>query len=80
MKQEPRPRDSRRAGGDRTRGNRVPRPRNAGAPDDWRVYRPAIWMAMLGIAVLLLVNPSWIAAAPLGAAIGIGLRIRQRRR
>jgi hypothetical protein len=37
-------------------------------------------MAMLGIAVLLLLHPAWIAAAPLGAAIGIGLRIHQRRR
>ncbi len=50
--------------------------------DDWRIYRPAIWMAMLGIAVLLLVSPWYLAAVPLGAAIGIALKIgreRQRR-
>jgi hypothetical protein len=50
------------------------------APTDWRVYRPAIWLAILGVAVALLVNPAWIAAAPLGAAAGVALRIRQRRR
>jgi hypothetical protein len=50
------------------------------APTDWRVYRPAIWLAIVGIAVALLVNPAWIAAAPLGAAVGAGLRIRQRQR
>ena len=49
-------------------------------PSDWRVYRPAIWLAMAGIAVALLVNPAWFAAAPLGAAVGVALRIRQRQR
>lgn len=49
--------------------------------DDWRVYRPAIWMAMLGIAVLLLVSPWYLAALPLGAALGIAVKItRQRQR
>jgi len=52
----------------------------ASAPQDWREYRPAIWMAMLGVAIILLVNPAWIGAVPLGGAIGIALRIRQRRR
>jgi hypothetical protein len=49
--------------------------------DDWRVYRPAIWMAMLGIAVLLLVSPWYLAAFPLGAALGLAFKItRQRQR
>jgi hypothetical protein len=47
---------------------------------DWRVYRPAIWLAMLGIAVALLVNPWWLGAPLLGAAIGVALRIRSGRR
>jgi 4-hydroxybenzoate polyprenyltransferase len=66
------------------RGGRQPSarrgPQPSTAPTDWRVYRPAIWLAILGIAVALLVNPFWIAAAPLGAAAGVALRIRQRRR
>lgn len=52
---------------------------DGGAATDWRVYRPAIWLAMLGVAVVLLVNPAWIGAAPLGAAIGVALKIRKRR-
>jgi hypothetical protein len=47
---------------------------------DWRVYRPAIWLAMLGLAVVLVVNP-YAGALLLGAAIGIAGKIsRQRRR
>jgi hypothetical protein len=46
---------------------------------DWRDYRPAIWLAMLGVALVLLVNPIYIGGALLGAAIGVALRIRQRR-
>jgi hypothetical protein len=53
--------------------------RASGPPNDWRVYRPAIWLAMLGVAVILLVNPAWIGAAPIGAAIGVALKIRRRR-
>jgi hypothetical protein len=52
-------------------------------PDDWRAYRPAIWLAMLGIAIGLLFSPWYICALPLGAAAGIALktrRIRRRRR
>jgi hypothetical protein len=48
--------------------------------NDWRMFRPAIWLAMLGIAVMLLVAPFYLGAALLGAAIGIGLRIEQGRR
>jgi hypothetical protein len=43
---------------------------------DWRVYRPAIWLGMLGIALILLLSPPYIGAAVLGAAIGIALRTR----
>ena len=45
---------------------------------DWRDYRPAIWLAMLGIAVIIVVNP-YLGAVFLGAAIGAAIRIRQRR-
>jgi hypothetical protein len=47
---------------------------------DWRDYRPAIWLAMLGVAVMLLISPAYLGAVPLGAAIGAAIRIRQRRR
>jgi hypothetical protein len=48
--------------------------------DDWKAFRPAIWMAMLGIAVMLLVAPFYLGAVLLGAAIGIAARIEQGRR
>jgi hypothetical protein len=47
---------------------------------DWRDWRPAIWLVMLGIAVMLLVKPWYLGAVFLGAAVGAALRIRQRRR
>jgi hypothetical protein len=47
---------------------------------DWRDWRPAIWLAMLGVAVMLLVAPFYFGAVFLGASIGAGIRIRQRRR
>jgi hypothetical protein len=47
---------------------------------DWRDWRPAIWLTMLGIAVILLVSPFWIGALFFGAAIGAAIRIYQRRR
>jgi hypothetical protein len=47
---------------------------------DWRDYRPAIWLGMLGLALTLAVNPPYIGAALIGAAIGVAFRIRQRRR
>lgn len=47
---------------------------------DWRDFRPAIWLAMLGVAVMLLIAPFWYGAVFLGAAIGAGIRIQQRRR
>ncbi|HLJ03713.1 MAG TPA: hypothetical protein VKT31_09745 [Solirubrobacteraceae bacterium] len=45
---------------------------------NWRRYRPAIWLSMLGIALILVLNPPYIGAALLGAGIGIGLRIWRR--
>ena len=47
---------------------------------DWRDFRPAIWLAMLGVAVMLLISPFWYGAVFLGAAIGAAIRIEQRRR
>ena len=47
---------------------------------DWRDFRPAIWLAMLGVAVILLVQPFYIGAVFVGAAIGAAIRIEQRRR
>jgi hypothetical protein len=47
---------------------------------DWRAFRPAIWLAMLGIALTLLVNPPYIGVAVLGGAIGSAARIQMRRR
>jgi hypothetical protein len=48
--------------------------------EDWKVFRPAIWLGMLGIALLLVVKPVFFGAAVLGAAIGIAIRIEQGRR
>jgi hypothetical protein len=48
--------------------------------DDWRRFRPAIWLAMLGIALLLLIAPPYIGAAVIGFAIGIAARVEGRRR
>ncbi len=48
--------------------------------DDWRVWRPAIWLVMLGIAVMLLFSPWYLGAIFFGAAIGSAIRIQQRRR
>jgi hypothetical protein len=47
---------------------------------DWRDYRPGIWLAMLAIAAVLLLGSALYAAPFLGAAIGVTLRIWQRRR
>ena len=47
---------------------------------DWRDWRPAIWLTMLGIAMALLVTPWYLSALLFGAAIGAAFRIRQRRR
>ncbi len=47
---------------------------------DWKDYRPAIWLAMLGVAVMLLVAPFYLGAVLLGAALGVAIRVSQRRR
>ena len=47
---------------------------------DWRDWRPAIWLTMLGIAVMLLFSPFYLGAIFIGAAIGVAIRINQRRR
>ena len=47
---------------------------------DWRDFRPAIWLAMLGAAVALVFSPWWFGAIFWGAAIGIAIRVQQRRR
>ncbi len=47
---------------------------------DWREFRPAIWLAILGIAIVLLVNPPYLGAVLIGAAIGVAIRIARRRR
>jgi hypothetical protein len=47
---------------------------------DWRDFRPAIWLTMLGIAVMLLFTPFYLGAVFFGAAIGAAIRIQQRRR
>jgi hypothetical protein len=45
----------------------------------WRAFRPAIWLAMLGVALALLVSPPYFGAVLIGAGIGLAIRIRQRR-
>ena len=47
---------------------------------DWRVFRPAIWIAMVGIAFILLISPPYLGAIVLGGAIGIALKIETSRR
>lgn len=47
---------------------------------DWRDFRPAIWLAMLGLALALVINPPYIGAVVIGGGIGVGLKIHQRRR
>jgi hypothetical protein len=48
--------------------------------EDWRRYRPAIWLAMLGVALSLVFSPPYVGAVFLGAGIGVGLRIWRRGR
>jgi hypothetical protein len=47
---------------------------------DWRDFRPAIWLAMLGVGLAFLISPPYVGAVFLGAAIGAAIRISQRRR
>lgn len=41
-------------------------------------YRPVIWLAMLGIALLLLVSPALIGFLVLGMSAGLLFRLRLR--
>ena len=52
----------------------------AGMRGDWRDFRPAIWLAMLGIALVLLISPPYVGAILIGGAIGVALRIARQRR
>jgi hypothetical protein len=47
---------------------------------DWRDYRPAIWIAMVAVAVALLVQPWSISLVLLGGAAGYALGVPKRRR
>jgi hypothetical protein len=47
---------------------------------DWRDFRPAIWLAMLGVLLAVVVSPPYIGAVFVGGSIGAAIRIRQRRR
>jgi F0F1-type ATP synthase membrane subunit c/vacuolar-type H+-ATPase subunit K len=47
---------------------------------DWRDWRPAVWLAMLGVALALLISPPYIGGLVIGGAIGAAIRIYQRRR
>jgi hypothetical protein len=47
---------------------------------DWRDFRPAIWLAMLGVAAVLLLSPFYFGAALLGASIGVAFKIHRVRR
>jgi hypothetical protein len=47
---------------------------------DWRDFRPAIWVAMLGVALLIVLSSPAIGVIVLGGAIGLLIRITQRRR
>jgi hypothetical protein len=47
---------------------------------DWRDFRPAIWLVMLGIAVILLVKPWFLGAIFFGGAIGIAAKVYRGRR
>ena len=47
--------------------------------DDWRVFRPAIWLGFIGVAVMLVASFA-IGLGIIGGAVGIGLRIETGRR
>jgi hypothetical protein len=46
----------------------------------WREFRPAIWLAIVGIALALLLSPAYFGAVLIGAAIGVAARVEVRRR
>ena len=47
---------------------------------DWRDFRPAIWLAMAGIALALVLSPPYFGAVLIGASIGVAARVQVRRR
>jgi 4-amino-4-deoxy-L-arabinose transferase-like glycosyltransferase len=47
---------------------------------DWRAFRPAIWLVILGVALALLINPPYIGAVFIGAGVGVYLKVARRRR
>jgi hypothetical protein len=44
--------------------------------NDWKRYRPAIWMVMLGVAVALVLNLI-VGAVFIGAGLGVGVIINR---
>lgn len=47
---------------------------------DWHDFRPAIWLAILGVALALLINPPYVGAVFIGAGVGVFLKVARRRR
>lgn len=45
----------------------------------WKTFRPAIWLGMIGLALILVVN-LYLGIAVLGAGIGTAARIQANRR
>ncbi len=48
--------------------------------DGWRAWRPAIWLAMVGVAVALLMSTVYLGLLIIGGSVGVAVRINQRRR
>ncbi len=48
--------------------------------NDWRAFRPAIWLAMVGLALILVIQPAYFGAVLVGGAIGVAGRIETGRR
>ncbi|HWD65715.1 MAG TPA: hypothetical protein VG405_11125 [Solirubrobacteraceae bacterium] len=46
----------------------------------WKRWRPAIWLGMIGLAVMLLTSPPYFGVLLIGAGIGAAIRIRQQDR
>lgn len=42
--------------------------------NDWKRYRPAIWLMMLGVALALVLNLI-VGAVFIGAGVGVGVMI-----
>jgi hypothetical protein len=42
--------------------------------NDWKRFRPAIWLAILGLALALLLNVI-LGAVFIGAGVGVGIMI-----